>query len=509
MENINKNRIVTVLMIGMFITILNQTLINVAIPHMMNDLNVSTATIQWLSTGFMLTNAVLIPISAFLIETFGTRILFILAMSFFTAGSLVCGVSSTFSLILFGRIVQAIGAGIMAPLVTNVFLAIFPRDQMGKAMGVIGIGMMFAPALGPTLSGWIIEHYSWRILFFIMLPLGVLEILLAAKWLENVTKLTYPKLDVPGVIFSTLGFGALLYGLSEAGNKGWDDIQVLGFLVMGVIFILLFIWQEFRVAQPLLDLRVFKYDIFVLTSLVSVIVNMAMFGAMLLLPIYIQNIRGFTPLESGFLMLPGALLMGVMSPISGALFDRFGIRPLAIVGLLITAITTWEFTKLTGETSYRHIMLLYTLRSLGMSFIMMNIMTAGLNQLPRTLSSHGTAVSNTVRQVASSFGTALLVTIMSTQTTQHFSAYANTVTAANPASVETISSLGQGLAAASGLPAESAQTVAIPIVYSMAMQESSISAINDAFVVATWITIAALVVSFFIRRTSFGEGEKQ
>ncbi|MFM1650978.1 DHA2 family efflux MFS transporter permease subunit [Brevibacillus sp. B_LB10_24] len=502
MENTNIGRVIVVLVLGMFIAILNQTLVNVAIPHMMTDLNVTTTTVQWLSTGFMLVNAVLIPISAFLIETFGTRSLFLAAMLFFTLGSAVCGISSTFSLVLTGRLIQAAGAGILMPLVTNVFLRVFPREQMGKAMGMMGIAMMFAPAIGPTLSGYIVQSYSWRILFYMMVPLGILEILLALKWLTNISKPSYPKFDTMGAIFSTIGFGALLFGLSEAGNKGWTSGTVLGSLGIGIFFLILFVWRELSAEDPMLDLRVFKYDIFTLTTIVSIIVNMAMFGAMLLLPIYIQNIRGFTPLESGLLLLPGAIVMGIMSPISGALFDRFGIRPLAIIGLLITTFTTYEFSKLTSESSYTHILWLYCVRSFGMSFIMMTIMTAGLNQLPRALSSHGTAMANTLKQIASSMGTALLVTIMSTRTTNHLADYSNAITSTNTYIADSINQLGQGLAASAGLDPASGQGIAISLINGMAAQQSSIDGINDAFIVATLITVAGLIVSFFLRKTT-------
>ncbi|WP_019119276.1 DHA2 family efflux MFS transporter permease subunit [Brevibacillus massiliensis] len=501
MENMKIGRVIVVLVLGMFVAILNQTLVNVAIPHIMTDLNVTTTTVQWLSTGFMLVNAVLIPISAFLIETFGTRSLFITAMLFFTLGSAVCGISTTFSLVLTGRLIQAAGAGILMPLVTNVFLRVFPREQMGKAMGTMGIAMMFAPAIGPTLSGYIVQSYSWRILFYMMVPLGIIEILLALKWLTNISKPTYPKFDTLGAIFSTIGFGALLFGLSEAGSKGWTSGTVLGSLGIGIFFLILFVWRELSTEDPMLDLRVFKYDIFTLTTIVSIIVNMAMFGAMLLLPIYIQNIRGFTPLESGLLLLPGAIVMGIMSPIAGALFDRFGIRPLAIIGLLITTFTTYEFSKLTSESSYTHILWLYCARSFGMSFIMMTIMTAGLNQLPRFLSSHGTAMANTLRQIASSMGTALLVTIMSTRTTDHLADYANAITSTNTYITDSINQLGQDLAASAGLAPESGQGIAISLINSMAARQSSIDGINDAFIVATLITIAGLFVSFFLRNT--------
>ncbi|UQZ84790.1 Multidrug export protein EmrB [Paenibacillus konkukensis] len=509
MENISIGRTLTVLMAGAFVAILNQTLINVAIPHMMNDFNVSATTIQWLSTAYMLVNGVLIPITAYLIETYGTRSLFLFAMVAFTVGALICAISPNFSIILLGRIIQAIGAGVLMPMITNVFLAVFPPEKRGAAMGTMGIVMIFAPAIGPTLAGWVVQNYTWRILFYAMIPLGILDILLAAKWLKNVTKLTYPPLDLSGAIFSTIGFGALLYGFSEAGSKGWTDVLVVCSFIIGVIFLLLFIWRELTTAQPLLNLSVFKYDVFTMSTIIGAAVNMAMLGAMILLPIYLQNIRGFTPLQSGLLLLPGALVMGVMSPISGALFDRIGARPLAIAGLIITAVTTLEFSKLTGDSSYNHIMLLYTIRMFGMSLLMMTVQTAGLNQLPRHLGSHGTAMSNTTRQVAGSIGTALLVTVMSSRTTIHLADYSNEITETNTTLMQNIGEFGQQLALESGQAVQAGGTLAVQTLYSLAATHSTINGINDAFMVATLITVIGLFFSLFLRKAKHAKAPQE
>ncbi|MBM6382594.1 DHA2 family efflux MFS transporter permease subunit [Paenibacillus sp. FSL K6-2862] len=493
-------RTIAVLLLGAFIAILNQTLLNVAIPHLMNDFNVSATTVQWLSTAYLLVNGVLIPITAYLIESFGTRKLFTTAMLLFTVGSAICAISPGFTVMLIGRIVQASGAGIIMPLVMNVFLTVFPPEKRGTAMGTMGIAMMFAPAIGPTLSGWIVEHYTWRILFYMVIPLALLDILFAFLWLRNVSKLSSPKFDAYGALFSTIGFGFLLYGFSSAGDKGWSSAIVLLTLIIGILFITFFVLRETAMKHPLLEFRVFKYDIFTISTLVSATINMALFGGMLLLPIYLQNIRGFSPLQSGLLLLPGALLMGVMSPISGALFDRIGSRPLAIVGLLITAFSTYEFSKLTGETPYGHIMMLYTLRSFGMSMLMMSVQTEGLNQLPPHLTSHGTAMSNTIRQVAGSIGTALLITVMATRSGIHLADYSNTVTTTNVPLTEQVGLLGSQMAAVAGVPAEQGSTLALQQLYGIAVQTSTIEGINDAFIVATWISIIGLLLSLFLRR---------
>lgn len=396
-----------ILMAGLFLAILNQTLLNVAMPHLMTEFNVSATTIQWLTTGYMLVNGVLIPLSAFLIMRFGGRSLFLTAMLLFTAGTLICGISPNFSTMLTGRLIQAVGGGILQPLVMTTILFIFPPESRGKGMGIFGLAMMFAPAVGPTLSGWVIENYSWRIMFYSLVPVGVIVIIFGFFLFKNMTEPKKIKLDTAGAILSVVGFAALLYGVSEAGSDGWDDPIVLSTVVIGVIGIAAFIIQQLKSKEPMLDFRVFKYDMFSLSSVINAIITVALYAGMFLIPIYLQNLVGFTALQSGLLMLPGALVMLVMSPISGILFDKVGPRPLAIVGLLITVVTTYEFTTLTIDTPYMYIVLIYAIRAFGMSMLMMPIMTAGMNQLPQHLNSHGTAMSNTLRQISGSIGTSL------------------------------------------------------------------------------------------------------
>jgi EmrB/QacA subfamily drug resistance transporter len=499
-DDVPVNRLLAVLLLGAFVAILNQTLINVALPHLMNDLNVATNVAQWLVTGYMLVNGVMIPITAFLIERFGTRLLFITAMILFTAGAFVCALAPSFSIMLIGRLVQASGAGIVMPLMMTVFLTIFPPEKRGKAMGTMGIAMIFAPAVGPTLSGWIVQNYTWRLLFWVVIPIGLLDLLMAYAWMVDVSKRSKIKFDLWGFLFSTLGFGGLLYAFSEAGTYGWTSVEVLGTLFIGIAFLISFVWRELAAEHPMLDLSVFRYDIFTLTTIISSIINMAMFAAMILLPVYLQNIRGFTPLESGLLLLPGAIIMGIIQPIAGAIFDKIGARMLALFGLVVTVWTTYQFSKLTADTSYGHIMLLYCLRMFGMAFMMMTIMTAGMNQLPRRLHSHGTATSNTLRTVAGSLGTALLVTIMTNRSTFHTASYASEITTTNPMLVQHLSQMGQGIAATAGLPVQYGTKVATQLLYGNVLKQSTIDGINDAFLVATGITFIALVLAFFIKR---------
>ena len=412
----NRSLLVVVLLIGTFCTVLNQTLLATAFPTLMKEFDISTSTVQWLTTGFLLVNGIMIPVSAWLINSFSSKKLYISAMTTFLIGTIICFLAQNFSVLLIGRLIQAIGVGLSMPLLQNIMLTIFPPEKRGSAMGMAGIVIGLAPALGPTLSGWIIDHYSWRDLFGMVIPIVILVLVLALFFMKSVIELTHPKIDTISAILSTIGFGSLLYGFSSVGDKGWLSKEVLGFLIIGIIFIFLFSKRQLKIEHPFLELRVFKSKIFTIAAVLAGVTNMAMIGAEMVLPLYIQNIRGESAFHSGLMLLPGALVMGLMMPITGAIFDKRGARKLAITGMFILTSATLPFAFLTSKTSVIVIVVLYAIRMFGISMVMMPVTTSGMNALPAHLISHGTAVNNTFRQVASSIGTAILISVLTNVT---------------------------------------------------------------------------------------------
>ncbi|MBC1473908.1 DHA2 family efflux MFS transporter permease subunit [Listeria grandensis] len=412
----NRLLLMTVMLVGAFVAILNQTILSTALPHIMVDLNITASTGQWLTTAFLLTNGIMIPITAMLIGKINSKTLFLTAMIVFTAGTVISAFSDSFAWLLAGRIVQAAGAGILMPLMQTIFLLIFPPDRRGAAMGMVGLVIAFAPAIGPTLSGWIVDSYDWHMLFIILIPIAVLDIIFAFFAMRKVVELTNPKIDIISIALSTLGFGALLYGFSSAGTDGWTDGLVLTMFAVGVIGLVLFVWRQLKMEKPMLELRVFQSPVFTLSTIISAIVMMSMIGAEIVLPLYIQNILGETALHSGLLLLPGAIVMGVMSPITGIIFDKIGPKLLAVVGMTLLVAGTIPFMFLTKDTSTTYIIVFYAVRFFGISMVMMPMSTAGMNSLPLNMMSHGTAVNNTIRQVAGSIGTAILITVLSNVT---------------------------------------------------------------------------------------------
>ncbi|HHC9399008.1 TPA: DHA2 family efflux MFS transporter permease subunit [Staphylococcus aureus] len=489
-EGVSRGKILAALLFGMFIAILNQTLLNVALPKINTEFNISASTGQWLMTGFMLVNGILIPITAYLFNKYSYRKLFLVALVLFTIGSLICAISMNFPIMMVGRVLQAIGAGVLMPLGSIVIITIYPPEKRGAAMGTMGIAMILAPAIGPTLSGYIVQNYHWNVMFYGMFIIGIIAILVGFVWFKLYQYTTNPKADIPGIIFSTIGFGALLYGFSEAGNKGWGSVEIETMFAIGIIFIILFVIRELRMKSPMLNLEVLKFPTFTLTTIINMVVMLSLYGGMILLPIYLQNLRGFSALDSGLLLLPGSLIMGLLGPFAGKLLDTIGLKPLAIFGIAVMTYATWELTKLNMDTPYMTIMGIYVLRSFGMAFIMMPMVTAAINALPRRLASHGNAFLNTMRQLAGSIGTAILVTVMTTQTTQHLSAFGEELDKTNPVVQDHMRELASQYGGQEG---------AMKVLLQFVNKLATVEGINDAFIVATIFSIIALILCLFLQ----------
>lgn len=489
-EGVSRGKILAALLFGMFIAILNQTLLNVALPKINTEFNISASTGQWLMTGFMLVNGILIPITAYLFNKYSYRKLFLVALVLFTIGSLICAISMNFPIMMVGRVLQAIGAGVLMPLGSIVIITIYPPEKRGAAMGTMGIAMILAPAIGPTLSGYIVQNYHWNVMFYGMFIIGIIAILVGFVWFKLYQYTTNPKADIPGIIFSTIGFGALLYGFSEAGNKGWGSVEIETMFAIGIIFIILFVIRELRMKAPMLNLEVLKFPTFTLTTIINMVVMLSLYGGMILLPIYLQNLRGFSALDSGLLLLPGSLIMGLLGPFAGKLLDTIGLKPLAIFGIAVMTYATWELTKLNMDTPYMTIMGIYVLRSFGMAFIMMPMVTAAINALPGRLASHGNAFLNTMRQLAGSIGTAILVTVMTTQTTQHLSAFGEELDKTNPVVQDHMRELASQYGGQEG---------AMKVLLQFVNKLATVEGLNDAFIVATIFSIIALILCLFLQ----------
>lgn len=414
-----------VLLFGGLISILNQTLLAPALPSIMKEMQIDASLAQWLTTGFMLVNGIMIPVTAFLIDRFSTRTLFFASMGIFTLGTVLCGMATSFPVILLARMLQAAGAGVMMPMGQTIMLLTLPRQYRGVGMGFIGLIMGFAPAIGPVIAGLIVDAFNWHVLFYGIAPLAALTIVVAYFYLENLGESTNIKLDKPSVLLSSLGFGGLLYAFSSIGSSGFSA-SVVATLFVGVVALIVFVRRQLKMEEPLLKVDILTNKKYAVSVILTMLINAALIFGGIINPIYIQTIRGYSASVSALVMLPSALVMAVMSPISGRLFDKYGPRVLAIPGLILVALFTLPLAMMDENTPILFLSLTYAMRMLGLSLVNMPVNTWGLNALSNKVIAHGTAISNTFRTVAGSLGTAILITV-------------NTIvvaSAANPQSIE-------------------------------------------------------------------------
>ncbi|CRK84917.1 DHA2 family efflux MFS transporter permease subunit [Neobacillus massiliamazoniensis] len=487
----------TIIILGVFMAILDTSVVNVAIPKMEVALGASTDQIQWVVTAYMLVLGMLIPISGWLTDKLGAKKLFLYALTTFTIGSALCGLAWNLQSIIIFRILQALGGALMQPVAMAMLFRIYPPERRGTVMGLFGIAMMAAPAFGPALSGYLVEYWSWRFIFYINVPIGIVAVILGALMMHEFPHEAKGKFDLLGFIFTVIGFGSLLYGFNIVSSKGWTSTEVESFLTVGVLCLIILVIVELKVKNPMINLQVFKSYQFNMSLILISVISISMFVGVFFLPIYLQDIRGYSAIRTGLFMTPAALASAVLMPISGRLFDRIGARPLGIIGLTIITIATLGFTNLGLETSSSTIQWLYILRNTGVSIAMMPIMTAGMNAIPLELTSQGTAMNNTMRQVASSFGTTILTTYMTTQSKIEAAHLSWQVTSTSQ-SGQYLMKIQQFMQA-HGMSISQSKLVALTMMNGKIQQKSFVSGMNDAFMLTAFLTMFGIILVFFLK----------
>lgn len=470
--NVKVMPIMLSLIIGAFFAILNETLLNIALTTLMNEFGVSLPTVQWMATGFMLVMGIVIPVSALLMQWFTTRQMFLGTMIVFTIGTVVCAVAPTFSILLVGRLFQAVGTGLLTPIIFNTFLLLYPPHRRGAVMGIVGLVIMFAPAIGPTLSGVIVEYLGWRYLFIAVIPFSVFSIAFAYKYLINVSEVTKPKVDVLSIVFSTVGVSGIVFGFSSAGESDAGFLAPIVYLpiVVGAAALILFSFRQLKLDEPLLDLRVFRFPMYTLGVILFLIILMAMFSSEIILPVFMQGPMALTAATAGLVLLPGSLLSGLLSPAMGHLFDKLGPRNLLIPGTILLCATMFILSKLSLQTPIWLLVVCYMLLMVSISAIMMPAETNGLNQLPKRLYPHGTAIMTTLQPIAGAIGVSVFISLMNARQA-HF--------------------------------LEKAETPAHPAT----IKASLVAGVEFVYLIALGLSVIALIMSFFVYRATPKEAE--
>ncbi len=417
-----RNRLViNLLLVATFVVILNETLMAVAIPRLMRDLNVTAGAVQWLTTAFLLTVSVVIPVTGFLLQRMNTRPIFVWAMSLFTLGTFTATLAPNLEVLILARIIQASGTAIMVPLLMTTVMTLAPPQTRGKTMGFISTVLSVAPAIGPTISGVILNYLGWRWMFLLVLPISLGALALGARRIQNVTTPHRASIDGVSVILSGVAFGGIVYGLSNIGVRAAPGTIPAGvFSAVGAVFLAVFIFRQISLqttGYPLLDLRTFNSRNFTVSVLLMASMVMSLFGTIILLPIYLQNVLGLSTLQTGLLLLPGGLLMGLLGPHVGRLYDKVGPIKLVVPGAIVVSAVLWAMTLLGPATWVGYILAGHVVMSVGFAFLFTPLFTVSLSSVKPSLYSHGSAVIGTIQQVTGAAGVALFVALMSARST--------------------------------------------------------------------------------------------
>ncbi|HJD77598.1 MAG TPA: DHA2 family efflux MFS transporter permease subunit [Corynebacterium pollutisoli] len=404
-------KIILIVLVGAaLVMFLNETILSVALPSIMADFSIPATTAQWLTTGFMLTMAVVIPTTGWILQRFTTKQVFLAAVTSFLVGTVVAAWAPTFTALLVGRIVQATGTALIMPLLMTVAMTVVPANRRGSIMGVISVVMSVAPALGPTVSGFVLNRFTWHWLFWLVLPLIAVALVVGAIFIRNIGETARSPLDPLSVVLAGLGFGGLVYALSTLGT---EPTVAIGVAVVGVASLALFVWRQIRLETPLLDLRPFTIRNYTLSVVVALLLMGTLLGVVMVLPIYLQTALGVTALVTGLLVMPGGLASGILAPFIGRLYDRVGPRPLVIPGALLLFGAVWAMTRLDINSTTTEVIIMHMVFSLGLALMMTPLMTTALGSLPKHLYGHGSAILNTLQQLAGAAGTAILIAALS------------------------------------------------------------------------------------------------
>ena len=407
-----------VLVVGMFMTVLDTSIVNVAIPTIKTDFGGSTSDLAWVATAYTLVLGVVVPASAWIGDKIGLARVYTWSLAGFAVASALCGLSWNLSSLIAFRVIQAIPGGLLPAITMAMIYRLVPMDKIGSAMGMYGLGVIAAPALGPTLGGYLVEYLNWRLVFYINVPVAVVGVLLAIFMLPHFSGRPTYRFDVLGFLSVAGGLVCLLLAFSEGADWGWTSYGTVSLLIGGVLLLALFVVIELEVDHPLLDLRVMKNFPYVNSLLIMSVMQVGMFATMFYVPVFLQAAMGLPALDAGVMMLPQALVMAVMAPLSGRLYDRIGPRWLVFTGLVIAALGTYLFTGLNADIGRGQVVQWACIRAFGTGLAMMSIMTSGMAALPPQLTTSGTAINNVVQRVSGAFGLAVMSALVTVQQAQ-------------------------------------------------------------------------------------------
>ncbi len=490
-----------VVIFGIFMSILDSTIVNIAIPRLQTVFGASLNSVQWVATGYTMAQGVATPLTPFFSGRLGLKRFYVLALALFTIGSALCGVAGSLEMLIIFRVLQGAGGACLLPMSITLLYREFPPAERGTAMGTLGVPILLAPALGPTVGGYIVTYAGWQLIFYINVPIGILGIVLGLFLLHEYRPEGRSSFDIPGFIFSAVGLASILYASSDASTDGWGSPKVLGLLIGGFIALVIFAVVELvtahRGGQPLLDLRLFANGPFTTANIANILVTFALFGGLFLVPIYLQVLRGQSAYQAGLILLPQAFGSMVAVLIGGRLVDKIGVKPVVIPGLIILAFALWRFSYLSLNTPFWEFQVLLLLRGLGLGLSAQPLILAALVDIRPHQLTQANSLNSVVRFVAGSLGVAILATLVQTQTKVHYVHLAERITAASP--LGQLVQQREAFFMARGASLQAAAAAAVQPIIGQVQRQGYLLAINDAFLLSLAFALVAIVAVIFIR----------
>ncbi|WP_460321612.1 DHA2 family efflux MFS transporter permease subunit [Paenibacillus sp. YSY-4.3] len=418
------------LLVAGFVGLFSETALNIALGELGQLFKVGPTTVQWLATGYFLTLGILVPVTGILMQKFTTRQMFINSILLFIFGTILAATAPSFSVLLAGRIIQAAGLAINLPLTQNVIFTIFPPHKRGGAMGVMGLVMLAGPALGPTIAGLIMDTLSWHWVFWVTLPFLLFSLVFGFMYLRNVNEPRQVSIDALSVILSTIGFGGVVYGVSVAGSLGWTSMTVISMMAVGLLALILFAVRQTKMDSPMLNLKAFRYPLFVLGVIMSFVTFFNMLSMLVVLPMYMQMALLVAAFATGLILLPGSLLNCVLAPMIGRMFDKYGPKAVITPGTILVALSYGAYSLFGTGTALWLIVLTHIVMMLGIGMVLASVQTNTLNSLPRQYYPDGIALTQTIQQVSGAIGIAVMVSILSAKQNSFLATIANEPTQA-------------------------------------------------------------------------------
>ncbi|MGE5398320.1 MAG: DHA2 family efflux MFS transporter permease subunit [Chitinophagales bacterium] len=481
--------LVLILVIGAFMSVLDTSIVNVALPRMMAVFGASSNDIEWIITGYMLASGVIIPMSGYLCDRFGHRRMYVIALVIFTLGSAFCGLAWSTSTIISARIVQALGGGLLVPISMSMLYIIVPKEKSGTALGVWGIAAVMGPAIGPTLGGYLIDAFSWPWIFMVNIPIGVLAVILSLFFLPETPLQKDLKPDILGTIFIGVSAFAILLGLSQGQEKGWSSQYIVTIFALGIFTLVLFVLWELSASEPLINMEIFKNPIMPVSLMLVALTTFLLYSVVYLVPIYAQNLMGYSPTKTGILLLPMALVTGIFMLISGKISDKYGALGVGLLGLIVISIFTYVLRDLSLVTDYGQLQILLALRAIGIGLAMMPLANAGMAVVPTHLVGSGSSAGNLVRQVSGSIGVAFTTYFVSARQSYHLTVLNDQISYSSATAPAIIGQLKAYLGM-NGIPGDAAHSASLYVIGNLSLRQAYMNGIDDLFVV---LALAALV----------------